>query len=161
MDGWIEHVAEGPCIEHTGSYHYSGYGRVYRNGKSLGAHRVAYCRANGLEIEDISGKLVRHACDNPACVNPEHLSLGDHADNMMDKMHRGRCGSRPGSWIIFMQSPEGKRRTFLSQKEAAEAVGLAQPSISKLVKGGHVKASKMRGWVFLRAHKVVLGKGRA
>jgi len=63
------------------------YGSVYVAGKSQRAHRLSYEIAYG-RIPD--GLLVRHKCDTPACVRPDHLELGTHADNSRDRTIRGR-----------------------------------------------------------------------
>ncbi len=64
-----------------------GYGRFRLNGKTHTASRVAYGIAFG-EIPD--GLCVCHSCDSPACVNPAHLFLGTHRDNMDDRNSKGR-----------------------------------------------------------------------
>lgn len=68
-------------------------GHIYKNGKRL--HRVVYKETYG-EIPD--GLVVRHKCDNPNCINPEHLELGTHADNVRDRVERNRSakGSNNG-----------------------------------------------------------------
>jgi hypothetical protein len=59
-------------------------------------HRFVYSE-NYLNGNDIPDKLlVRHKCDTPACINPEHLELGTHLDNSNDKIQRGRLGERSG-----------------------------------------------------------------
>lgn len=71
-----------------------GYGKTTRriNGKrrTIPHHRVVYCDANNVTLEDIEGLVVRHTCDNPRCVNPAHLLIGTHADNAADRVARGR-----------------------------------------------------------------------
>jgi hypothetical protein len=57
--------------------------------KMLYGHVVAYEHHKGTIP---SGMVVRHACDNPVCVNPEHLTIGSHSDNHGDMMERGRGG---------------------------------------------------------------------
>lgn len=65
----------------------SGYGMI-RNGKRMAlAHRVGWVLANG---EVPLGRQVLHHCDNRACVNPAHLYIGTNADNIRDKVERGR-----------------------------------------------------------------------
>lgn len=67
----------------------NGYGSVRTRGKVRLAHRESYEDANG--IGSAAGFVVRHRCDVRACVNPAHLEIGTHADNVRDKMERGRC----------------------------------------------------------------------
>jgi hypothetical protein len=63
------------------------YGDFVFRGKKWIAHRVSYHVYKG----DIPQKtLVLHLCDNPSCVNPDHLTLGTHLDNHKDMMEKGR-----------------------------------------------------------------------
>ena len=72
-----------PCQFYTGgSFDDDGYGIVWLDGTRK-AHRLAWALHNG---EDPAGRVVRHRCNNPSCVNPEHLEIGTHADNMHDKV---------------------------------------------------------------------------
>ena len=62
-----------------------GYGCANYKGKTVGAHRLSYMAHNG---EIPKGMLVRHTCDIRECVNPEHLQIGTHSDNMRDIRER-------------------------------------------------------------------------
>jgi hypothetical protein len=63
------------------------YGQVSYRGRPMRAHRTAWLLTNG-PIPD--GLLVLHRCDNPPCINPAHLFLGTHTDNMADRKAKGR-----------------------------------------------------------------------
>jgi hypothetical protein len=75
------------CIEWTHSLNNKGYGVVWREGVRWLAHRLVYADVYGPIPE---GLQVRHRCDNPPCVNLEHLVVGTQSDNMSDSVERGR-----------------------------------------------------------------------
>lgn len=83
----IREWSNSPCFHWTGSTNSKGYGTQRINGRLLLAHRVAY-EANNGEIP--KGMWVLHKCDNPICVRPSHLELGDRKKNMLDCVKRGR-----------------------------------------------------------------------
>lgn len=68
-----------------------GYGQI-RNGQMKLAHRVSYELFNGPIPK---GMLVLHSCDDPGCVNPEHLHLGNNSTNAKEMMERGRSNFNP------------------------------------------------------------------
>lgn len=65
----------------------SGYGAFWTNGRQRPAHEVAYFLTKGIIP---IGKQIRHTCDNPGCVNPDHLILGTQSDNILDAVKRNR-----------------------------------------------------------------------
>lgn len=81
------------CWLWTGFVERSGYGRVWWNGKQDLAHRVIYRFVKGEIPDDL---VVMHSCDNPTCVNPEHLSLGTHLDNRLDCIQKKRTNLPAG-----------------------------------------------------------------
>ena len=80
-------VTETGCAEWTGYRDGDGYGIVRVGGKNKRAHRVSYTLSMG-PIPD--GFHVLHRCDNPPCINPDHLFLGTNYDNVKDKISKGR-----------------------------------------------------------------------
>lgn len=78
------------CVMFAGYKNKHGYGMQSIKGVKYLAHRLAYCEANKVSLESITGLVVRHTCDNPSCTNPNHLLIGTQADNMADKVERNR-----------------------------------------------------------------------
>jgi len=68
----------------------TGYGRFRIQNKDFLAHRMAL-QLKGVDIE---GKLVLHSCNNRGCVNPDHLTAGDHKTNMAQMKAEGRARNR-------------------------------------------------------------------
>lgn len=75
------------CWEWKTSFHPTGYGAFWFRGDSRYAHRVSWIFNRG-EITD--SLHVLHRCDNPRCVNPDHLFLGTQQDNVADRDRKGR-----------------------------------------------------------------------
>lgn len=86
----------GTCWNWNGCKTPDGYGLIRHNGPQELAHRASWMVYRGPIPE---GMCVLHHCDNPACVNPDHLFLGSHRDNMADcaAKQRIRNGNQKGS----------------------------------------------------------------
>jgi hypothetical protein len=89
----FEKLEEGECWLWLKCRDKCGYGQIRVKNKIEGAHRVSY----EVYVGNIpSGLHVLHKCDTPTCVNPSHLFLGTHKDNMLDRKKKGRgnpsCG---------------------------------------------------------------------
>ena len=80
-----------------------GYGTFCVDGRMVYAHRYSLELVNG---PIPAGMLACHTCDNPPCVNPAHLWVGTHRDNIRDAIFKGRhpgaeCGSLTGETMIY------------------------------------------------------------
>ena len=156
------------CWVWTGNKNAKGYGvtnnwirgvRYGRPGQRMLAHRAAWIFYKG-EIpagEGHHGTVVMHKCDNPACINPEHLRLGTQSDNVKDMVEKGR--KVVGEWQK-RKGVEHFRSAFKNQadidlicategrtKELAEQFGVTVSTIKRIRQkngAGHPEADKFR-----------------
>jgi hypothetical protein len=91
------------CWQWTGMLAH-GYGYLWREGKMIRAHRLSY----ELYVGEPGDLFVMHRCDNPRCVNPDHLLLGTASDNNADMREKGRGSPPPTN---FGNGPTGPRKT--------------------------------------------------
>lgn len=87
---WSKVDKSGECWVWTGSTYVDGYGHFCDAARHIRAHRWSWEQANG---PIPSGASVLHTCDNPPCVRPDHLYLGNQTDNMRDAASRGRLST--------------------------------------------------------------------
>ncbi len=82
-----ERAGADECWHWTGKLNPNGYGSMTYAGFTHIASRLSWALANGRSPANL---LVCHTCDNPPCVNPAHLFLGSHGDNVRDMVAKGR-----------------------------------------------------------------------
>lgn len=117
----------------------------YGSFKGILAHRLSHAIFKG----DPYGFFVLHSCDNPPCVNPEHLRLGTHKDNMADAKERNRNRKQRGSY-----NPTAK----LNHSQVKELIELylSDASISISEAGRKFKISPCAAANYLRLSNVVI-----
>lgn len=117
-----------------------GYGEFYirQRGvdKSVSAHRISWTIYKG---KIPNGFLVLHRCDNPECVNPDHLFLGTYKDNMQDKIKKGRCNithgeNNPTSKLSNAEVERIKElcASSVPQRKIAQQFGINQSNVSRI-----------------------------
>lgn len=124
------------CWEWQGVILPSGYGCFIRPTR---AHRMAYELATGAIPE---GLCILHSCDNKRCVNPLHLRVGTHADNMHDRDERKRrsplCGEHNPNSTLTVVDILTIRKLYseggITQQELGNKFDVHQKTISKIVR---------------------------
>jgi DNA-binding XRE family transcriptional regulator len=114
------------------------YGRVRIDGQLVQAHRFVWELTYGPIPK---GMKVCHDCDNPSCVNPEHLFLGTQKDNMQDAVRKGRM-YQPKVKLTGAQVVEIRERYAIggiTQRELGEEFGVDRRTVTQVVTGANWK----------------------
>lgn len=137
LRGAVTHSAAG-CWEWRKYANEHGYGRLKVAGRMELAHIVAYRSFRG---EIGPGLCVCHRCDNPLCINPLHLFLGTHEENLLDMRTKGRQvkGETHYRAKLNAQKAQAIRDRYASgsasMTELAEQFGVTSGAISAIVHG--------------------------
>jgi len=133
---------QGECLVWTGQRDPRGYGFLRLEGRLQRAHRLAYALHHG---EIPTGAVIRHKCDNPACIKLAHLELGSQRDNIHDMIQRGRDNrlrgeQNPKARLTATQVAEIRARYHPGQRGSgcgalAKQFGVAKPTVRAIIRG--------------------------
>lgn len=137
---WQKVDKSGDCWNWTAFKYGSGYGVVRYGRKNYNAHRLSYAMANG-GVPD--GMIICHRCDNPSCVNPDHLFAGTYHDNTRDMIQKGRkcdsSGERNGQAKLRSTQVVEIRKRYavgdISHHELAEQYNVSTALIGLITQG--------------------------
>lgn len=132
------------CWPWMGHLNNKGYGMIRLGSANRGkvlAHRLSYELAKGKIPE---GSVIMHMCDNPACVNPAHLSVGTQKQNMLDKVAKGRDrngsrrGSQIGTSVLTDEQVASIRERYIAgikMNDILSEFGVSRPTVKRIISG--------------------------
>lgn len=133
---YVEPAYEDDCWYWQGYFHNTGYGKFFlrknerpdRRSRYVPAHRMAWEITHGAIPP---GMFICHTCDNRACVRPEHLFLGTHADNMADMAakRRGRSGTPRKLSAEDVAQIRARNESGESYRSLALKFGVSYPTV--------------------------------
>lgn len=129
------------CWEYLGRLNHDGYGQFDHHNTASVAHRFSWELSFG-KIPD--GIYVCHKCDNPSCVNPNHLFLGTQKDNMEDMVKKGRGADKRGrknGKSVVNESIVREIRVLYSNgwsyQKIADNFGVSNGCVNHIINGRH------------------------
>lgn len=146
LNGYVEDAATG-CWEWTGHKYASGYGVLKVFGKDVSAHRYSYELHKGPIPEGMS---ILHSCDNKVCINPDHLRVGTHQENIAEAWERGRM--RP----IPKGTPNPRKGIRNVSSKPVLVLGRAFGSITEAERELSLGNGTVNFWIKRHPHKAKL-----
>lgn len=132
------------CMEWIGSLDTYNYGLFRYKTKLYKAHR--WC-VEFIQLKNIpKGSIVRHICDNPRCVNPDHLELGSKKDNAQDREKRNRSNRRN------RDNPHGKAK--LTTYDIIEGIEMFNNGSTRKAVASYWKVSYAHACKLIKAYNV-------
>ena len=137
--GWT--VTATGCWEWNGARHRQGYGHIQIDGVVLLAHRVSLEAHTGPIPE---GLIACHLCDNPPCINPDHLYAGTYSENSIDRHARGPKNQPRGDAHWHVTIPESERVKLreryalggVTHRALAAEYGVHRVTIGRILRAG-------------------------
>jgi HNH endonuclease len=132
---------ENGCWDWIGNTSAYNRGRMTIGGRKMYAYHISY----ELHIGPIpTGMQINHTCDNPNCVNPEHLYAGTQSDNTRDAIRRGRWVNNSTGRVRSHLSPDDVRAirqqcASVSMTEVGKRFGISYTQVRRIVTGKHWK----------------------
>jgi len=129
-------VAENECWEWSGTLDIDGYGVACFKGERQKAHRLSFSH----HVEPIKqGLIICHKCDNPSCINPNHLYQGTSQDNTNDMIARKRqnppIGERSGNAVLEIEQVRAIKHDPRRHNKIAMDYGIAASTVSSIKTG--------------------------
>jgi hypothetical protein len=118
---------------------HNGYARVPYKGKLISLTRLLYAQHHKIAVESLGDKVIMHTCDNPNCINLNHLKLGTQQENVQDMWNKGRQGvtpmqgsKHPMAKLNEQTVKEIKQNTRAAGKFLAKKYGVSVATISMI-----------------------------
>ena len=134
-DAFWERVVKGPgCWDWSGLFGADGYPLLSWNAKNWRANRLSI-QFSGRQLKD--GELACHTCDNPRCVNPDHLFVGTPMDNMTDARRKGRMpvGEKTGAAKLRDADALAIKTSRENKDILAARYGITRASVQNIISG--------------------------
>lgn len=115
----LSNIIKADCWEWQGAKDNKGYGVVGHRRRKYKAHRLSYQAFISTPPDSLN---VCHKCDNPSCVNPEHLFLGTQKDNAKDMVFKGRMNKKsllnlkPGAAGFLGAGPKSNKERMYGKR---------------------------------------------
>jgi hypothetical protein len=124
------------CIDHGRVGNKRGYSSCWFQGGYSMLHRKAYCIANGVTLASIFGVVIRHTCDNPRCINQDHLVAGDQIDNVRDTLRQ--ANTRVTTRVLTHEEIDRVRAeytgTYGEQTALAKQYGISRVAMHQILR---------------------------